>query len=120
MLHWLQTLIITIWTALRRLWRRSPSKHFPEVLYMGGGEDPKPALRRNRFIIVGTRERPKWAKFMCPCGCGDVLSLNLMKSHHPNWQVTLETDGSVTVFPSVDATSCNSHFWIRASQIVWT
>ena len=46
-------------------------------------------------------------------------ALNLMASHHPHWTTDLHDDGTLTVHPSVDATSCGSHFWIRRSQIDW-
>ena len=118
-IRWLRTFLGMLLAKLSGMWRRTPQRQFPKVVYLESRVDPGSALQQNCFVIVGTRERPKWAKFKCPCGCGDTLSLNLMQSHRPCWQVTLEKDGSVTVFPSVDATSCKSHFWVRRSEIEW-
>jgi hypothetical protein len=42
-----------------------------------------------------------------------------MRSHSPHWVCEQHDDGTLTVHPSVDATTCGSHFWIRRSVIHW-
>ena len=71
------------------------------------------------LVLAGSPERPKWLRFDCPCRCGEVLALNLMASHSPRWAAESHEDGTLSVRPSVDATRCGSHFWIRRSRIDW-
>jgi|SRR5579872_1764183 len=64
--------------------------------------------------------KDRWLHLLCPCGCGDVISLNLMTSHRPFWSLASHEDGTVSVMPSVDKTSgCCSHFFIRRCRIAW-
>lgn len=67
------------------------------------------------FRSAGT---DKWCFFKCPCGCGQQVVLNLMKSHHPVWRVVQE-EGGPSVYPSVDSTTCGAHFLVRGGSIVW-
>ena len=79
---------------------------------------PDSNLKDGKLLLTGSAQKPKWLSFKCPCGCGNVVSLNLMESHYPAWSVTFEKRG-LTVSPSVDVTTCGSHFWIRNNQISW-
>jgi hypothetical protein len=81
--------------------------------------DPARDLAAKRLVLIGTKDKPKWLRFKCPCGCGDVIALNLMTSHYPRWTVERHKDSTLTVHPSVDAKTCGSHFWIRHSHIDW-
>ena len=62
-----------------------------------------------------------WAAAMlCPCGCGDVIELNLAKNIRPCWRVIKHVDGLVTISPSVRRTiGCRSHFFVRHGKIDW-
>src|SRR5262245_13231378 len=61
----------------------------------------------------------KWAHLLCPCGCGEILALNLMESHWPYWTASIEADGVPTLYPSVDSEKCGAHFWVREGEIIW-
>ncbi|WP_420813195.1 DUF6527 family protein [Pararobbsia silviterrae] len=71
------------------------------------------------IALIGSADNLKWARFKCPCGCGEVLALNLMPSHSPRWTVSSAPDGAISIFPSVDATACGAHFWIRNGRLRW-
>lgn len=116
MIHWFLDLLDDARSWLRRLRRR---RRFNGVVSLDSGADPASALRAHDLVLVGPEEKPKWLRFACPCRCGEVLGLNLMPSHSPRWTVEVHPDGTVTVNPSVDATKCGSHFWIRKSRIDW-
>jgi Family of unknown function (DUF6527) len=62
-----------------------------------------------------------WAAAMlCPCGCRDVIQLNLLKKARPCWSVEEHKDGTPTVMPSVwRRENCRSHFYLRRGQIEW-
>lgn len=92
---------------------------FAGVARLDSRYDASAALEARQLIIIGSLDHPKWLKFQCPCGCGDTIALNLMESHYPRWRVRAEGPASISVSPSVDATKCHSHFWIKANQVIW-
>jgi hypothetical protein len=61
----------------------------------------------------------KWLIFTCPCGCNQQIALNLMLSHSPHWKVEAQTRSIFSVHPSVDATQCGAHFWLRDGKVIW-
>ena len=63
--------------------------------------------------------REKWLLMQCPCGCGQQIALNLMQSHTPRWKVSVESAKRFSIHPSVDATSCGAHFWLRDGRVIW-
>ena len=62
-----------------------------------------------------------WAAAMiCPCGCKDVINLNLLRTVRPCWSVQEHPDGTVTQTPSVwRQKGCRSHFFVRHGRIDW-
>jgi hypothetical protein len=57
---------------------------------------------------------------VCPCGCGDVVQLNLLPTTRPRWRVEDHPNGTVTLFPSVwRQKGCRSHYHLRRGVIVW-
>lgn len=116
MIRWFRQLL----SRFRQWWRRRRRSHaFAGVAYRDHTADPAPDYTAGKLVIIGPPEMAKWLRFSCPCGCGEILALNLMPNHAPRWSVEPHPDGTLTVFPSVDATTCKSHFWIRRSKIVW-
>lgn len=116
MFKWLRDKAVSI----RHWWvRRGRLKEFSGVAFCDSYDDPSPEISAYKLVVVGTAGRAKWLRFGCPCRCGETISLNLMMSHHPRWRVTLNDGGRVSVSPSVEATSCKSHFWIRSNGIDW-
>jgi hypothetical protein len=106
--------------SLRAWWaRRRRQTRFEGVAVCASHEDPSEEIRARKLVLVGTADRPKWLRFACPCRCGEMLSLNLMAGHRPRWAVKAHDDGTISVSPSVDATACGSHFWIRGNRIDW-
>jgi hypothetical protein len=69
--------------------------------------------------LVNPGGRQKWLIFKCPCGCGQEIALNLMSTHFPHWRVDVRTSQLFNVHPSVDATSCGAHFWLRDGRVSW-
>ena len=81
---------------------------------------PKGSVGAQDFIVVIYHERPIWAIFCCPCGCGSIVSLSLQKVHSPKWAVTTEGSGRPTLYPSVWRNAdCFSHFWISDGRVYW-
>lgn len=81
----------------------------------GSGE-----LKAATVVVVGPKERPKWATFQCPSGCGTPLLLSLNPDRRPRWVVTFDWLGRPTLNPSVRRTDgCRCHFLMQKGRIVW-
>jgi molybdopterin/thiamine biosynthesis adenylyltransferase len=66
-------------------------------------------------LVVADR-RPKTAVLLCPCGCGSVLKINLMREMGRAWRATVDADDRLSLAPSVDlASDCRAHFIMRGN-----
>lgn len=77
--------------------------------------------RTGKTIFVVGSAIPKWVLFECPCTKGHRLSVPLMTTVSPNWQLSLNNN-TVSLWPSVvvaDSDLCASHFWLRDNRIEW-
>jgi len=105
---------------IRNWWRqRRRYNNFTGVAFLEPHVDPAEELHRRKLVIIGSRGNPKWLRFACPCRCGEIIALNLMQSFTPRWRVEIHPNKTVSVVPSVDVVSCQSHFWIRENRIHW-
>ena len=79
-------------------------------------------LHSDEIILVGSTKNLKWAILKCPCGCQEVIHVNLMKSHHPHWHIKRERGGTISLTPSlwVDNSRCGSHFFIWHNRVIWS
>lgn len=114
-LAWISRAILWLWP-----WRRPRRREeFSGLVSLESSIDPVGVIKAGKLVLIGPVGKPKWLRFACPCGCGDVIALNLMASHYPRWTVQVHEDGTASVHPSVDAKICGSHFWIRHNEIEW-
>src|SRR6266542_2274419 len=108
----------TMWRLWRHLTGDSPYYHrFRFVADLSSANQ----VKKREIAFVAESSRLKWLVLLCPCGCGDRISANLMKTHGPFWAVKFENDGSVYVRPSFWVTEdrCGSHFILRKGQVQW-
>jgi hypothetical protein len=75
--------------------------------------------KKSVLALVGTRGAYKWALLRCPCGCGEQIALNLMKAYQPVWEIQIAEPRLVSISPSVHATKCGAHFWLRENTVIW-
>ncbi|HHC6614291.1 TPA: DUF6527 family protein [Vibrio parahaemolyticus] len=72
------------------------------------------------FYFVTSAGKSKWSLFKCPCGCGNVVTLSLQSIHSPFWQLSSNSSGRPTLYPSVwRDRGCLSHFWIKDGRVYW-
>ena len=78
-------------------------------------------LRQWEVVLVGPTDRPKWAILLCPCGCGEDIHVNLMRSHHPHWSMSCGRGNKVSFYPSLcmDRNRCGSHFFLIQGRVIW-
>jgi len=81
-------------------------------------EARKQVTHEGTFALVVPDRTPKSLVFQCPCGCGDVISLNLMRGSTRAWRLSISRGGRLSLSPSVDRTTgCRSHFWIIDGEV---
>jgi Family of unknown function (DUF6527) len=112
--------VYRLFEPLGRWWRqRRRRRVFAGVACLDSSVDPASELAAGKLVLVGPTAKPKWLRMACPCGCGEIIALNLMTSHYPRWSAQIHEDGTLTAAPSVDSEKCGSHFWIRHNNIQW-
>jgi hypothetical protein len=83
-------------------------------------EDMPDTVRPLTVYLCGEGEYLWAAAMQCPCGCRDVIQLNLLKQTRPRWTFQEHKDGSVSLMPSVwRQNGCRSHFFLRHGRIDW-
>lgn len=83
-------------------------------------EELPSALQKRTLYVVQEDGFEEQAAMLCPCGCGNVLHMNLLTDERPCWRVTRHQDGTATLHPSVwRKKDCRSHFWFRRGRVEW-
>lgn len=89
-----------------------------KLVLINGNEEV--VIKPNCLYLEKRGDKNRWVYLKCPCKCNETISINLMKSAYPNWNIRINNGDNVTLYPSVDKTTgCKSHFFIRNSTIVW-
>src|SRR5438477_11747265 len=109
----MRSLLTTLW---HRWKRRHTYRRTRFVTSMRGVPDHL----ENHIYVVGQHEGPKWVVLDCPCGLGHRLTVNLMKSGYPHWNLRVSR-GKASLSPSVVVTDhpCHSHFFLERSRARW-
>ncbi len=92
----------------------------PRVFRAARVEEFPDTLRNATVYLAGEGDNLWAASMICPCGCGEVIELNLLKQARPCWSAQEHPDGTITLMPSVwRQKGCRSHFFVRRGQIDW-
>lgn len=87
-------------------------------------EDLPKNLKKRTIYIVGGREYPFQAIFLCPKSCGKTMTLNISEQHNKweRWQITEHKDGTLSLHPSIWMRNfdCGCHYWFKKGCIIWT
>ena len=79
---------------------------------------PNEAVQPGAFYRVMRNDQPKWALFLCPCGCRSVIALSLQLAHRPHWTLRESEERRPSMKPSVwRDIGCFSHFWVEDGRI---
>lgn len=83
-------------------------------------EDLPEHIGDKTIYIVGDKVQPWLMAFNCPCGCNNVIHLNLLKNANPCWKFNVTIKKKISISPSVwRTTGCKSHFIVENSKIKW-
>ncbi|MFD2265406.1 DUF6527 family protein [Lacibacterium aquatile] len=108
------------WEDLRRWYRTVREQRGPARKLEIIEGDMMPTTMPARNLVLAREDGEDWSVGMlCPCGCGDVIELMLIKNTRPRWDLTIE-DGRPSLHPSVwRATGCRAHFWLKNGRVRW-
>jgi hypothetical protein len=114
---------IWVWSiityVLRRLIAVAPWRK-PKLFHAIRVEEFPDRLERAKVYLAGENDNLWAAAMICPCGCGEVIELNLLRQARPCWSVQEHSDKTITLAPSVwRQKGCRSHFILRHGRIVW-
>ena len=118
---------------LASLWRQTRKLASLPAQWLARRKRPKVKLYRyehveefpdapedHKLYVAGENGYFWAAAMLCPCGCRDVIELNLLRKARPCWTVQEHLDGLVSLRPSVwRRQGCRSHFYLRRGQIEW-
>lgn len=83
------------------------------------GELPN-EIDKKTIYIVGEHGYLEHVSMVCPCGCGEVVHLNLLQDERPVWRLQRNKNGTVTLYPSIwREKRCGAHYWIRSGHVHW-
>jgi len=110
---------MNIFQHLNRLWQRFARRHSLGKLHYVESMQDIPDCLADHAYIVGL-QKPKWVVIACPCGCGEKIEINLMRSRTPQWELKINA-GTISLWPSLWMTDkkCGSHFWIERNRVIW-
>lgn len=79
-----------------------------------------PADLGEHIYVVDKCGKPIWAIMRCPCGCGDRIEVNLMRTIQPRWRLRKHI-AAISLFPSlwVSGDKCGSHFFLIRNTVRW-
>jgi hypothetical protein len=113
---WLWAVVTYVPRRLIALW---PSRKSKPHRYVRVEEFPD-KIEPAKVYLAGEGDNLWAAAMICPCGCGEVIELNLLKQVRPCWSTQEHTDGTVSLAPSVwRQKGCRSHFFVRHGRIDW-
>jgi hypothetical protein len=74
-------------------------------------------LKPGVLVVVMPGNLAKSIKFLCPCGCGNTVSVNLLPQSGKAWRAQSEPGRGLSLWPSVWLdVGCCSHFILRRNR----
>lgn len=77
------------------------------------------SVPKRTVFIIGNKDCAWLISFRCPCGCKNLVQLNLLKEANPFWSYTIKKD-KISIRPSIwRIRGCKSHFILKNGRILW-
>lgn len=77
-------------------------------------------IEENVIYVVGENGYEWLAAFVCPCGCNDLIQLNLLEDIKPGWRISKRNTQKISISPSIDRrVGCRSHFTVTNGEVRW-
>jgi len=105
------------WSWWKFFWaERSRPVHFRR--FARGPEWPE-EWKPDTIYLQGEDGRDWAAGFLCPCGCGDIVYLNLLPHSRPRWTAWKTWRGLPSITPSVwRKVKCCAHFIVSNGRVI--
>jgi len=77
------------------------------------------------LVLINKGNTFTWVRYICPCGCGELISLSLSSVISPYWSMAISQENikrpKITIRPSVYMrnTKCCSHYFITENKVIW-
>jgi hypothetical protein len=121
--NWLVTPFVWIARQLRQVASEISSLSFkkkPRIYRAVRVEDLPDEPKPFAVYVAGEGSNAWAASMVCPCGCKEIIELNLLQKVRPRWRFVEHKNGAVSLEPSVWRQSgCRSHFVLREGLIRW-
>ena len=80
-----------------------------------------PETYKNKVVyLIGDDGGADFAALICPCGCKEIIRLNLIPTANPFWTLRLKNGYPISLEPSVwRLAGCKSHFFLTHGEINW-
>ena len=118
--------VASLWRKTRKIaslpakWIEQRKRPKVQLYHYKHVEEFPHSLETHKLYIAGENGFFWAASMLCPCGCGAVIELNLLKKARPCWTPHEHPDGLVSLVPSVwRRQGCRSHFYLRRGRIDW-
>jgi|SRR5215216_3389402 len=114
-MKWLNFKLLEFWYFARKiLWK----KPLPLLAYYVA---ELPDILKNRYIyVVGENGYLWFVALNCPCGCGDIIHLNLLPDANPRWKIEEHQNSTISISPSIwSRKGCNSHYFFKRGYVKW-
>ena len=96
----------------RSFWYRDVP--YPTVRTVRNQAEAVAEVAAGTIVIISPQGSPKSIKMLCPCGCGELLTIQLVRASGKSWSLVRGTRGEVSLYPSVWRDfGCESHFLLR-------
>lgn len=68
------------------------------------------------LALVMANSSPKLLMFECPCGCQEILRINLIPGTRRAWRLKIDLANRASLYPSVDLMAgCRTHFVLNGN-----
>lgn len=82
-------------------------------------DDVPDRMRSGTVYLVGNQGYYWQTVMICPCGCQQILYMNLIDDYDPYWKFNIQGK-TISLSPSVNRlVGCKSHFFLKNGKIEW-
>lgn len=87
---------------------------YPRIAIVADQATAAQRLAPGVIVVIAAAQTPKMLRFLCPCGCGETITVNLMERVGKAWDMSFTPRRGLSLWPSVSLDmGCQSHFIIR-------
>ncbi len=87
---------------------------YPQIVKVPDQATAMAAVKPGVIAVIMPGSKPKSIKFLCPCGCGEIISINLMPQVAKAWRIYGDPRLGLSLWPSIWLDmGCKSHFILR-------